>query len=345
MIIVAYLYYYVRLFSMFASTYQSCLWIICFNSLFAFSKLFVYYDYIQILHLVYGVLKYTIKKPILQTGAVIVTFHSLVVAFLLVYYVIIDNDNSTFAIIHQKSPYNLYTCLYSPPWWWIGLWSIFDVLANLLFLSLFMIPIRRIIQSGDQSRLVIAGFGIKYAILSLVLFFSTAIVACAFMFFDFNIISLDLLINSICLLLMEPYYPDKLYFNRLCSCCIFICDRDNYLKINPNATQSATAKASNPELNKPNKINNSPQVNSTIVIEGTLDTVPNVSNLLQISHDNNYIVESIDENHYNSSQIRERNFDTGDFSLQPSRPSRPSQTEVTKYSMTSTIVSTSTRLS
>merc|ERR1712130_203471 len=66
--------------------------------------------------------------------------------------------------------------------------------------------------------------GIKVGILTFVGSFTTIIGLILYTLFTFgHVFPYDWAINSVCLMLMTPYYPDRKYYNRLCGVCIACC--------------------------------------------------------------------------------------------------------------------------
>eukprot|EP01084_Bolivina_argentea_P171297 296770_1 len=75
-----------------------------------------------------------------------------------------------------------------------------------------------------SSRKNMKGIGIKVSVLTSVSSITTIGALIAFVAFTFaHIFPFDWVINSVCLMLMTPYYPDEIYFHRLCGICIKCC--------------------------------------------------------------------------------------------------------------------------
>ena len=82
-------------------------------------------------------------------------------------------------------------------------------------------------QSIVNQRMV--AVSVKVTILATVQFVSTLIMT-TLLFWNWDLASTDVLINTMCLLLMTPYYQDYKYYEKLCCCCILCCDREGFTK-------------------------------------------------------------------------------------------------------------------
>lgn len=112
-----------------------------------------------------------------------------------------------------------------------------DMAVSVGFLAAFYIPLRRTIKAVAQSVRNVhqpeqkALFKIKYAgtkhtIITAVAMISTFILVTSTVATDLNfIIGLDPVVNSVCMILMTPYYRDEQFYQRLCKCCLWCVSR------------------------------------------------------------------------------------------------------------------------
>ena len=116
----------------------------------------------------------------------------------------------------NRNEYESFTCQFEPSRlaWVFGI--VYGVVGDLVFVIMFVNPIRKVtkVVNRSSSKLTkkMLGVGYKYTILCSVSFVSTFFTI-FFGLYMFGLDSLDASINSICLMFMTPYYPDKKYFN------------------------------------------------------------------------------------------------------------------------------------
>jgi hypothetical protein len=114
---------------------------------------------------------------------------------------------------------------------------VWDMFMNILSLCLFIIPLRKTLKemghtinlNDDTKMSKMSGkmfyLAVKYTLLtsgaaattivSLLLLLLVPPVA--------YLMGFDVVFNSVCLMLMTAYYPDDKYYQRLCSCCLYLC--------------------------------------------------------------------------------------------------------------------------
>lgn len=156
-----------------------------------------------------------------------------------------DSGNDGFDIRYETEDQddvsiNLASCETNLPDWYFIIFFFVDLFAIFGYFWAFANPIRKIIKSiknssrnlDVKSKLTqkILVMGLKMAILTLVLFLSIQITIFVYLATELELFAIDLVINVICLVLMTQYYPDKIYFHRLCLCCVYCCDRNGYIK-------------------------------------------------------------------------------------------------------------------
>jgi len=108
-----------------------------------------------------------------------------------------------------------------------------DFSMNILCVIAFVIPLYKVLRSVRGSTtmsydmtLNMKHVGIKVTLLTLVSCLTTLIGLILYTLFTFgHVFPYDWAINSVCLILMTPYYPDHKYYHRLCGLCIKCCFR------------------------------------------------------------------------------------------------------------------------
>jgi hypothetical protein len=111
-----------------------------------------------------------------------------------------------------------------------------DVFLSTAFVLAFFIPFRKTLKllaassRGTKDSSIyekIIHTGRKTLILTAVTVFSTILSMVLLLVIPLFtwIFSVDIMINIWCLMLMTPYYPDRVYYNRVCCCCVCCCDK------------------------------------------------------------------------------------------------------------------------
>ena len=254
------------------------------------TKLLVYYVFQLRLHLVYKDSKYAISKR-KQIGFAVFLFIYCFVT--IIWYIIMGIGNATVATSDDSDDNDdsddtatdgwyfdtdfdkrIKICSLTPTWYFILYWSVFDTVINIVYVVLFVGPVRKIIKQLKDNKAGVGknidqldpkadkknaritqrmiALGLKVAIISCVLAMTTIITG---IFFgggvnnmQINIGCIDVSIHATCLLLMTPYYRDDLYYHKLCYLCICCCDRNDYTKrtfenlMTPSRSATGTAR-------------------------------------------------------------------------------------------------------
>ena len=220
-------------------------------------KLLIYYIFTFRLQLVYSGSSYEIPKWVLRGLIIFSTLWILAECLMVMIWSLTETDNevdstldSFDTVYYPNGGYfadsiQLSACFQITPWWFLWIFVIgFDVAINFIYYTLFIVPVRRLARAvtpdagssvpenerKERSKVVtkMLVVGIKVGILSTVLVFSTIITWVIFVLYLTPLLSVDGVINIICLIFMTPYYPDKIYFHKFCAPCIFCCDRKGY---------------------------------------------------------------------------------------------------------------------
>ena len=137
----------------------------------------------------------------------------------------------------KKNKTDIITSAVLPDEWFNATIGMFDILANIIYCVLFIKPIRDVYGSqrdmSDRSSITrkTLQVGFKVAILIASTFVASLIIAGAISeSFTPLLFPIDLVLNAICLMLMTPYYPDRSYYFKLCSLCIFCCNWNEFNK-------------------------------------------------------------------------------------------------------------------
>ena len=211
--------------------------------IYIFGKFCVYCVFQIRLHLVYGKSEYgiSIRKQLIFF-VFSLSYASFAVIYFSIFGVLQEPNGWEFDFVKlNNSNINsiIKICFITPIDWFVAVVVIFDVVFNLIYCILFIIPIFKILKNmnnnnidddndkNDSSKNKMIAVGSKVSILSMVMFITTMISG----FFwgggiknlqiDFG--NLDLVIHASCIVLMTPYYPDYIFYNKLCKCCIIIC--------------------------------------------------------------------------------------------------------------------------
>eukprot|EP01083_Nonionella_stella_P072689 196069_1 len=143
-----------------------------------------------------------------------------------------------------------------------------DLIMNILGLFLFINPLRKAFKgvkdcntSNAKLTKTMLRVAIKYTILTSVVSTTTTFCwfcALAILPFGYYAIAFDVAVNCICIMLMTPYYPDHLYYERLCFCCVLLCVPKS---VKQTKTQSKGSDVQNnaefrlPEIHDPHQTN------------------------------------------------------------------------------------------
>ena len=208
-------------------------------------KLSMYFVYELRLYLVYKNSKYEVKTIYLKILAAFTFCFLLFINVMYVYYFGWYENHDDVTIETYKDGL-VQNCRIDGPLWLYSLFSMFDLFSTILYCYLFIKPIRGVIANvatdgltfdGDaskESRMMrrMLKVGYKVAILTTTQFL-TSIITVLLLFglaggIAIDVYPLDLVINTICIATMTPYYPDRIFYQRLCACCICCCDRKGY---------------------------------------------------------------------------------------------------------------------
>lgn len=198
------------------------------------TKLFIYYAYELRLYLVYQGTKYERKKCTRILLPVILTIWGLLM-------VVWSLEGGGVSIIGAFPTWMLDgRCEGIPQAPYLLSFLGFDFGCGLMYVIFFIIPIRDVIRSVQGSKLNVQkqsklskkmiAVGLKVTILSAVVWVSTLVNFVIFGATGLPLINIDYCVNSLCLILMTPYYPDHKYFYKWCKCCISCCDRNGFTK-------------------------------------------------------------------------------------------------------------------
>eukprot|EP01084_Bolivina_argentea_P262023 442998_1 len=127
------------------------------------------------------------------------------------------------------------------PEWLLYLSATYDIIMNCFCLFAFIYPLKKLLEqiptSRERSTSVhiqprvarLVTVGLKFVIVTTTAVLSTLLMIIIIAMTDALVVgSYDMVINSVCILLMVPYYNDKLYYNRLCYGCIYCCTNCKY---------------------------------------------------------------------------------------------------------------------
>ena len=227
-------------------SYIECQWLATLNTIsFYIAKFLTFFIFSLRLHMVYGESSYKYNPLLLKTVLLFITLYLFgfgIIAQVLTLLIIpnraeISEDGTTILTLsewdiiymkHEQSWIELCE-LYLPPWYGI-VYITMDMLINIFYCTLFVIPIRKVINNMDMgnkkdgkklsSKLIAVGF--KVTILTIFVFVSTVVTTIIYLTTFLNTWSLDMFINALSLAFMTPYYPDDKYYGKVCKCCIYI---------------------------------------------------------------------------------------------------------------------------
>lgn len=117
--------------------------------------------------------------------------------------------------------YNLYVCTV--------MFLVQDFFFSIGFIAAFSIPLKKLREAVSENlpnenyhdKFMYAA--VKTSTLTIIALSSTAIMLVIFFVFRFDLAWVDMVVNSVCLLLMTPYYDDAVYYRNVCWLCIKIC--------------------------------------------------------------------------------------------------------------------------
>lgn len=220
-------------------------------------RYFIYIIFALRLQRVYGGTPYAVKPIILVGLTVFSTLWMIVIYIVIIYQLNAEDkkegdasDDGFDVFYYEDEGTSFVVCASLPaPYLMFGFVVGFDLLANLGYYSLFIVPVQRLrrrienkmISTGpvqkfsnasrsDKSNIIgkMLVVGVKAGLLSGVIVFSSVIVALLWFTAGLVLFAVDSAINATCLILMTPYYPDEYYYRRFCKPCIYICDRNGY---------------------------------------------------------------------------------------------------------------------
>merc|ERR1712176_1205741 len=115
----------------------------------------------------------------------------------------------------------------------------YDLVKTILNIFLFVSPLRKLLKDIEKtgggtnktSEMMIAT-AYKYTILTSI----TSLTTMTFLLLIIgsalaDLAGFDMIINTICIFLLCPYYPDTKYYSVYCCLCIRCCDRSNYSSV------------------------------------------------------------------------------------------------------------------
>ena len=128
--------------------------------------------------------------------------------------------------------------VYLPAWGYTS-FLIYDFIANIFCLILFLIPLYRASKAVDKAvaspshsktRRKMIYIGIKCMILTATCV-ATTVLTLSMLSIGYIgwMCAVDVAVNCVCVLLMTPYYEDRYYYERLCYVCLYKCP-DEYRK-------------------------------------------------------------------------------------------------------------------
>eukprot|EP01083_Nonionella_stella_P022038 60928_1 len=222
----------------------------------------LYCTYVFRLHQVYrqSVYRYSTTKLVAVASIAVVVSMALFVFLTFGSFaapVIYDDTDGTFPWFCQilmKDPYQAMVG---------GVMVLFDVTASVLSIVGFTYPLKKVLQSEKDDpkakdrikKVVTAGY--KYKVL-VIAASSTTILWIFLVLFGlqsagFIVMLLDYVINPVCLLLMTPYYPSTIYYERLCFLCICCFGRMEERNTDEKGEPSARSRVKSVSTNGPNE--------------------------------------------------------------------------------------------
>lgn len=171
------------------------------------------------LDVVYSNSAYGYNQSFIYLSMTLIMITSLVLPTIFVTHI----HHSLFLIDNDEFPNPCY--IFYPLWGYTS-FLIYDFIINVLGVILFIIPLRKVIKAtngGIHGRNIkMIKVGIKLLIISSV-WVVTAVTQLSVASLLHNlgyILCIAHVVNALCIMLMTPYYPDDVYYNRLCHLCL-----------------------------------------------------------------------------------------------------------------------------
>eukprot|EP01084_Bolivina_argentea_P146950 257184_1 len=191
------------------------------------SRAILYCIFFLRLDMVYAQSAYGYNKYFLYGLMISVCIISFTLGTILIFHM----DESLFLTDHDSLPN---PCFVYYPNWGYASFLVYDFTTNILSLILFIIPLRKAIKAMANSDSFNAKrpsykmiyIGIKLTIISTTCV-STTIFALSLASSGYlgYMLCVDHVVNCTCVALMTPYYPDHLYYQRLCCLCLLCCPK------------------------------------------------------------------------------------------------------------------------
>lgn len=210
------------------------------------SKACMYGVFLLRLDMVYAHSAYGYSKFFLYGIIALVFISSTTLGTILIFSI----DESLFLTDSDEFPN---PCFVYYPFWGYTLFLIYDFIANILCLILFIIPLYRatksmkkefVSPSHSKTRRKLIYVGIKCMILTTTCVLTTVITLSLLSTGYVGwMCAVDVAVNCVCVLLMTPYYPDNEYYERLCFICLYKCPekyRNGKYKATPISYVSTT---------------------------------------------------------------------------------------------------------
>eukprot|EP01083_Nonionella_stella_P299342 1016285_1 len=196
------------------------------------AKCFLYLTYILRLHQIYGNSAYEYRERSLVCCAVSVIIMG--VASLFVSETLIFTDPIYYDDQDDVFPYFcsvMFDFSNDIAMLFVGVIGVYDIIMSVALTIAFVVPLNKVVKGVECNQKVNAQLlysGYKYKVLVLVASVTT-LAWIVFAMAEMDVIStilmlLDYVVNPICLLMMTPYYPNNIYYERLCCACTFCCD-------------------------------------------------------------------------------------------------------------------------
>ncbi len=185
------------------------------------SKGSMYTLFLYRLYSVYGSSAYKYNPKLLMFVGIINIIYCTAFSVLTIY----------FTSSNPKQVYD-YAIICDPAWpqWMVFSLGVYDTTVSVLFMIAFNYPLKQIskMRRNQNSEMLssLRNIGVKSKILIWTAIVSTLIIL-AFVAIGNSplLVPIDTVINCICVCLMAPYYPDNMYYNKLCCLCIKCCQQ------------------------------------------------------------------------------------------------------------------------
>ena len=119
--------------------------------------------------------------------------------------------------------------VFYPPWGYFS-FLVYDFAANFMCLILFIVPLIRVIRSvrgnakNNKASDAMIYVGIKLLVITAVCVFTTVLTLSLLTSGHAGYMAaVDVFVNSVCVCLATAYYPDHVYYERLCYLCLCCC--------------------------------------------------------------------------------------------------------------------------